>query len=334
MTRRPSPRSRADKLAFSVRVRFAVPDYGLGQQLNDLHDWLSNEIGPGGYAVHTSNALAGDGLGVYLCEPAQALAPVSAFPDLVLADKTASHVYLSSRSTMAWSSPEVFGVCNLYSMTRGQDAIREIAKVWEDRTGNLPAFPGIFPDREAPVVANTEGGRVLTTMRWGMPSPAFALKNRKTDGGVTNVRNTTSPHWRRWLGRAHRCVVPFTSFSEYDTAPGRDAEPVWFALGEDRPLAVFAGINCRWTSVRKLEDGETTDDLFAFLTTETNAEVAAVHPKAMPVILRTPEEIDAWLDGETADALTLQQPLPDGTLRIVARGRKADGAEVDDAGAD
>ena len=33
-------------------------------------------------------------------------------------------------------------MCNLYSMTRGQDALREIAKVWEDCTGNLPAFPG------------------------------------------------------------------------------------------------------------------------------------------------------------------------------------------------
>jgi hypothetical protein len=37
------------------------------------------------------------------------------------------------------------------------------------------------------------------------------------------------------------------------------------------------------------------DLLFAFLTTEPNAIIAPIHAKAMPVILTTPEEVDAWL---------------------------------------
>jgi hypothetical protein len=40
----------------------------------------------------------------------------------------------------------------------------------------------------------------------------------------------------------------------------------------------------------KVKEGETTNDLYAFLTTEPNAEVGAIHPKAMPVILATPDE--------------------------------------------
>ncbi len=72
-------------------------------------------------------------------------------------------------------------------------------------------------------------------MRWGMPSPAFALKGRKTDPGVTNVRNVTSPHWRRWLSVEHRCVVPFTSFSEYETTSEGQKVPVWFSGGQSRP---------------------------------------------------------------------------------------------------
>jgi putative SOS response-associated peptidase YedK len=36
--------------------------------------------------------------------------------------------------------------------------------------------------------------------------------------------------------------------------------------------------------------GETTDHISAFLTCPPNAEVSAVHPKAMPVILTKPEE--------------------------------------------
>lgn len=215
-------------------------------------------------------------------------------------------------------------MCNLYSLTKGQAAILEMTRAMVDRTGNMPPLPGIFPDYSAPIVRNGETGRELVNARWGMPSPAFALKGRKTDPGVTNVRNTASPHWRRWLGVESRCVVPFTSFSENEHLPDGSKPPVWFALAEDRPLAVFAGIWTRWTSVRKLKEGETTNDLFAFLTTDANAEVGAVHPKAMPVILTTPDEIETWLTTPPQDALKLQRPLPDGALRIVMRGSKQD----------
>ena len=44
--------------------------------------------------------------------------------------------------------------------------------------------------------------------------------------------------------------------------------------------------------MRKVKEGETTNDLFGFLTTEPNAEVGAVHPKAMPVILTSPRMRD------------------------------------------
>jgi putative SOS response-associated peptidase YedK len=47
----------------------------------------------------------------------------------------------------------------------------------------------------------------------------------------------------------------------------------------------------------------------------------------MPVILSTREEIDLWLTAPTKDALALQRPLPDGALRIVARGAKKDGPD-------
>jgi putative SOS response-associated peptidase YedK len=45
----------------------------------------------------------------------------------------------------------------------------------------------------------------------------------------------------------------------------------------------------------------------------------------MPVILTTPEEVDAWMTGPAGEALELQRPLPDNALRIVARGAKEDG---------
>ena len=48
--------------------------------------------------------------------------------------------------------------------------------------------------------------------------------------------------------------------------------------------------------MRKVKEGETTNDLFAFLTCDANAEVGAIHPKAMPVILT-----DAGRDRAMAD---------------------------------
>jgi putative SOS response-associated peptidase YedK len=80
----------------------------------------------------------------------------------------------------------------------------------------------------------------------------------------------------------------------------------------------------RWTSVRKVKEGETTNDLFAFLTTEANKVVGAIHPKAMPAILTTRNEIDIWMTAPIAEVLKLQRPLADDALMIVARGEKED----------
>jgi putative SOS response-associated peptidase YedK len=227
---------------------------------------------------------------------------------------------------LARLAAQELSMCNLYSLVKTRDEVRGLAKALRDKTGNQPPLPGIFPDYQAPIVRIEDGERIIANARWGLPSPPFALQGRNSDPGITNIRNITSKHWTRWLGPENRCLVPFTSFAEPETLPDGKKQNAWFALSDERPIAFFAGVWVpQWKSVRKVKEGETTNDLFAFLTTDPNKEVKAIHPKAMPVILTEPKEWETWLTAERDQALLLQRPLQDHSLAIVARGGRADG---------
>lgn len=252
-------------------------------------------------------------------------------------------------------------MCNLYSHTSNTQAIfefvRDVALI-APSVGNLAPQTGIFPDYAAPIVRNTPEGRELAMVRWGLPSSQKALYdaasrradklrdkgqpvdfetllNMEPDSGTTNVRNILTAtgrwnsHWNRWMGVENRCVVPFTSFSEFDNTvdeTGKKKGDTWFAFDESRPLAFFAGIWVKgWTSVRKVKKGLEKDvDYFGFLTCEPNDVVGSIHMKAMPVILTTQAEVEMWLTAPKEEAVSLQRPLPDGVLEIVALGAKFD----------
>jgi putative SOS response-associated peptidase YedK len=110
-------------------------------------------------------------------------------------------------------------MCNLYSITTNQAAIATLFRVVNRYVGNLPPLPGVFPDYPAPVVRNTDHGTELVSMRWGMPPPP------KFGGPpVTNIRNTSSPHWRGWLKPENRCLVPVNSFAEYAPEPNPETK--------------------------------------------------------------------------------------------------------------
>src|ERR1700742_2228048 len=97
------------------------------------------------------------------------------------------------------------------------------------------------------------------------------------------------------------------------------------------PASLASGPTGR-RSGRSRREGETINDIYAFLTTEPNAEVGAIHPKAMPVILTTLDEVETWLTAPTPEAMKLQRPPADGSLKIVDHGMKEDNAGATQAG--
>ncbi len=183
----------------------------------------------------------------------------------------------------------------------------------------------VWPNYEAPVILERETAgaleRVIEPMRWGMPAPPIANTSR----GVTNVRNTSSLHWKRWLKNpASRCVVPVSRFAEPDR---RTAKPVvnrWFRRPDDS-LFFFAGIWTEWERNRgtRAKPHVARHRLFGVLTTDPNALVKPVHEKAMPVVLTTPAEVDRWLHAPIEEALQLQKPAAENVLEIAPEEEKA-----------
>ncbi|MGJ2639741.1 SOS response-associated peptidase family protein, partial [Salmonella enterica subsp. enterica serovar Paratyphi A] len=186
-----------------------------------------------------------------------------------------------------------------------------------------------------------DGKRELVKVRWGMPTSPYAIlqatEDRVTkmrakgktvskeefkelmkvepDAGTTNVRTLKSEHWAQWYDLQNRCVVPITSFAEWDKENRRNQ---WFSVTEERPLAFFAGL---WvpqhTSIRKKTEGPVTIDVYGFLTTEPNNVVKPIHFKAMPVLLTTQEETETWLTAPWDEAKKLQRSLPDSMTALV-----------------
>lgn len=194
-------------------------------------------------------------------------------------------------------------MCNLYSMTATVDEMKRLFGPFDGDRSNLPTFDEIYPGKMAPVLRRKQsGGLTLDMATWGFPGPA-AAKGRP----ITNVRNLNSPFWRTALDRTdRRCIVPVSRFCEWTGEVGKKRK-VWFGMTEHHePLFAFAGL---W---RPGEGGP----FMAFLTCEANKVVGAIHPKAMPVMLR-PAQAALWLDGTKEDACALAIPFDDADMRIV-----------------
>lgn len=69
--------------------------------------------------------------------------------------------------------------------------------------------------------------------------------------------------------------------------------------------------------MRKVKEGHGDHEVYGFMTTAPNALVQPIYEKAMPVFVRTQEEIETWLTAPWAEARKMQRTAPDDALVIV-----------------
>ncbi len=191
-------------------------------------------------------------------------------------------------------------MCGRYVRKDVGEVVVSYFEVNDVRAAWNPCF-NVAPSTLVPVVRlENDGRRELGELKWGLV-PAWVKDDSKLSPMI-NARAETVATKRSYRNafKSRRCIVPASGYFEWKKLPDGKRQPYYFQRRDGRMIA-FAGI---W-------EGQTV----ATLTTEPNAEAAAVHDR-MPVILET-ENFARFLvpeplgDGEWKRLLL---PSPKGTL--------------------
>jgi len=199
-------------------------------------------------------------------------------------------------------------MCGRYCITTAPEAIRALFRYREQP--NFPARYNVAPTQPVPIVRLADGERQFALVRWGL-IPAW-VKDPKGFSLLINARGESVNDKAAFKNamKRRRCLFPADGF--YEWKPVGNAKRPYLA----RPVAggpiAFAGLWETWIGPNG-EEMETA----AIVTTEANAEMAAVHHRA-PVII-APEQFDFWLDCRNVDenmATALIAPAPAGSMAV------------------
>jgi putative SOS response-associated peptidase YedK len=182
-------------------------------------------------------------------------------------------------------------MCGRYALTSPLAVIAErFHLLW------MPAIAphyNIAPSQTIPVVRNTEQGRELALLKWGL-IPSWS-KDASIGMKLINARGESlgdKPAFRNAYRHRH-CLVPADAFYEWKPVAGRK-QPYCIRM-RDQALFGMAGLWEHWMA----PDGQVVESC-TIVTVDANAMVAELHDR-MPLIL-APADYDAWLGASTKEA--------------------------------
>ena len=163
-----------------------------------------------------------------------------------------------------------------------------------------------------PTIRANGDRRVLRSAVWPLiPVWARGIVPRYATANARCETMARLPAYRNAWASDRRCLVPASSFVEWQVVAGSRRKQPWLVyLADHRPMA-FAGL---W-EYSHTEDGERVESC-TIVTAPANALMAEIHNtrKRMPVVLESRFEQDAWLTGTKEEALAVAEPLADGLL--------------------
>ncbi|MFZ4748474.1 MAG: hypothetical protein ACOYLK_16580 [Sphingomonas sp.] len=119
-------------------------------------------------------------------------------------------------------------MCNLYSMTKGQQAILELSRAMRDMTGKLPQLPGIFPDDSALIVRTGSDG--VRELAMAPAEPCIRARGQEGRQGCYQ-----RPQYRQPALVARRAVRSTKGQPDYETQARLAVDAAKPALGERSP---------------------------------------------------------------------------------------------------
>lgn len=162
----------------------------------------------------------------------------------------------------------------------------------------------VAPTQDIPIVRQTEAGRELAIVRWGL-IPSWS-KDAKSGPLLINARSETAaekPAFRSAF-KSRRCLIPADGFYEWKKI-GNKKQPYHFRLTDGHLLA-FAGLWERWKEIESC----------TIFTTAANELSGQFHDR-MPAIL-SPNDYAEWLDPQSKEPGKLLTPFPASEMEAVA----------------
>ena len=182
-------------------------------------------------------------------------------------------------------------MCGRFSITGDLDFYAEYFDVDEVDTAPLAKSWNVAPTDPIYVIAERDGKRLLTTMRWGLV-PHWAKDTRKIHINARSETVSETPAFRDSFTR-RRCLIPADGFYEWEP-PEEGRTPHWVFRDDGHPM-VFAGL---WAT-RKDEDSGAWSRSATILTAAAEGAISSIHDR-MPIAL-IPEVWDSWIDRDLDD---------------------------------